>query len=53
MNKKKKSNHLPELDPQIIEIKEKEIEEKKPPIKNIVYYKLINKNNSSKLKEEK
>ena len=47
MNKKDDVSHFDESPPKIIEIEDKEIELKKPPVNKIVYYKKINSNKSS------
>jgi hypothetical protein len=41
-----------DIHPRIIEIEDQKIEEKKPPIDNIVYYKIIEENEDSKLEEK-
>ena len=51
MNKNKDDSQFQESQPRIIDIEDQEIEEKKPPIDNIIYYKIINRNNNSKLEE--
>ncbi|MFX0039111.1 MAG: hypothetical protein ACFFCY_15315 [Promethearchaeota archaeon] len=52
MEKKKNGSQFPESHPRIIKIEDQEIEEKKPPVDNIVYYKIINNNSNSKLEEK-
>ena len=53
MNKKENDSHFDESPPKIIEIEDKEIEVKKPPVNKIVYYKMIKDNESSDLEEKK
>jgi hypothetical protein len=50
--KKKDDVLYQETHPRIIEIEDQEIEEKKPPIDSIAYYKIINENDKSKLDEK-
>jgi hypothetical protein len=52
LKKKENGSQFPESHPRIIDVEDQEIEEKKPPVDNIVYYKIINKNNNSKLEEK-
>ena len=48
MNEKHRDISIPE----ILEIEEKELEEKKPPNKYIIDYKIINKTQNSNLEEK-
>ena len=50
MNKKTNNSNFQESHPQIIEVEEQEIEEKKPPFDKIIYYKITMDKKDPKLK---
>ena len=52
MKKKKENSLSTESIPKIIEIKDQEIEVKKPPNDKIAYYKIVNRENDSQLEEK-
>lgn len=52
LNKKKNDSCFQESPPRIIEIEEQEIKEKKPPVDNIIYYKIAPKNDNSQLEKK-
>ncbi|MFX1379612.1 MAG: hypothetical protein ACFFA4_11030 [Promethearchaeota archaeon] len=52
MKKQNDDSQLQDLHPRILEIKDQEIEERKPPVDNIAYYKIINNTSDSKLEEK-
>ncbi|MFX0030713.1 MAG: hypothetical protein ACFE8B_15985 [Candidatus Hermodarchaeota archaeon] len=52
MNKKEPKLHAGESIPEILEIEEQEIEEKKPPNEKIIEYKIVNETKNSDLDEK-
>lgn len=53
MNKKEKDLRSTESVPEILDIEEQEIEEKKPPNEKIINYKIVNDDDNSILREKK
>ncbi|MFX0007541.1 MAG: hypothetical protein ACFFA7_16545 [Promethearchaeota archaeon] len=52
MKKQKDDLQFQDSHPRILEIEDQEIEEKKPPIDNIAYYKIVNETKETKLEEK-
>ncbi|MFW9818684.1 MAG: hypothetical protein ACFFE5_03660 [Candidatus Thorarchaeota archaeon] len=52
MKEQKADSQFEDSHPRILEIKDKEIKEKKPPIDNIAYYKIIDANKGKMLEEK-
>jgi hypothetical protein len=53
LNKKKSESDIQESHPQIIEIEDQEIQEKMPPRDDIIYFKMVDVDENSKLEEKK
>jgi hypothetical protein len=52
LKKQTDNSQVQDSHPRILEIEDQEIEEKKPPVNKIAYYKIINENKESKLEEK-
>lgn len=52
LKKQKDDLQFQDSHPRILEIEDQEIEEKKPPVDNIAYYKIIDENKETKLEEK-